>query len=103
MVFTKLAESSWRTLLFWLGPPGLVVAGLCLLTLDEPRKASTNFLGSLLAHFKPAKPTAAQTIEELSAKHYARVRPRHTILLTRCLCILKSTLHFTQKVQQCFV
>ena len=32
-----VTEASWRQLLFWLGPPGLVVAALALLTLDEPR------------------------------------------------------------------
>ncbi len=72
MVFTKLAESSWRTLLFWLGPPGLVIAGLALLTLAEPRKAQGNPLASLLAYFRPA-PLAQQTIEELSAQQYAKV------------------------------
>lgn len=33
-----VTEASWRQLLFRLGPPGLVVAALALLTLDEPRK-----------------------------------------------------------------
>ena len=73
MVFTKLAESSWRTLLFWLGPPGLVVAGLCLLTLAEPRQAATNPLENLLAFLRPSKP-AEPTLEELSAQEYAKVR-----------------------------
>jgi hypothetical protein len=73
VVFTKLAESSWRTLLFWLGPPGLAVAGLCLLTLDEPRKASTNILGSLLAQLKRSKP-APVAVEEPAQKQLVRVR-----------------------------
>lgn len=47
VVFTELAESSWRTLLFWLGVPGLAIAGLALLTLAEPRKAQQGFLGQL--------------------------------------------------------
>lgn len=75
VVFTELAESSWRTLLFWLGPPGLVVAGLALLTLAEPRKAQGNPLAALLAYFRPSAP-AQQTIEELSAQQYAKVSPQ---------------------------
>lgn len=32
------AFSAWRTLLTWLGPPGLLMAALALLTLEEPRQ-----------------------------------------------------------------
>ena len=56
VLYGALAESSWRTLLFWLGPPGLVVAGLCLLTLDEPRKPAGNFLGDPFASSKFTNP-----------------------------------------------
>ena len=38
------AFSAWRQLLSWLGPPGIVIAVLCLLTVDEPR-AGRGFLG----------------------------------------------------------
>ena len=38
------AFSAWRQLLSWLGPPGLIIAVLCLLTVDEPR-AGRGFLG----------------------------------------------------------
>ncbi len=31
--------SAWRQLLTWLGPPGLIVAILCLFTVGEPRQA----------------------------------------------------------------
>ena len=34
-----LSESSWRQLLFWLGPPGIVIGALALFTLREPRFA----------------------------------------------------------------
>ena len=34
-----LSEASWRQLLFWLGPPGIVIGLLALLTLREPRSA----------------------------------------------------------------
>ena len=34
-----VSEASWRQLLFWLGPPGLVIGALALLTLKEPRTA----------------------------------------------------------------
>ncbi|KAL3139673.1 hypothetical protein ABBQ38_003987 [Trebouxia sp. C0009 RCD-2024] len=34
-----MSEASWRQLLFWLGPPGLVIGALALLTLREPRSA----------------------------------------------------------------
>ena len=56
VLYGALAESSWRTLLFWLGPPGLVVAGLCLLTLDEPRKPAGGFLGDPFASSKFTNP-----------------------------------------------
>ena len=42
------AFSGWRTLLGWLGPPGLVLAVLCLLTVDEPRAGASGFLGDPL-------------------------------------------------------
>jgi MFS family permease len=41
------AFSAWRQLLTWLGPPGLIIAVLCLLTVDEPRQ-SRAFLGDPL-------------------------------------------------------
>ena len=44
--------SSWRQLLFWLGPPGLAIAALALLTLDEPRKPSGNVLGDVFSSSK---------------------------------------------------
>lgn len=34
-----MTESSWRQLLFWLGPPGIVIGALALFTLREPRTA----------------------------------------------------------------
>lgn len=48
--------SSWRQLLFWLGPPGLAIAALALLTLDEPRKASGSFLGDVFSSSKFTSP-----------------------------------------------
>lgn len=43
------AFAAWRQLLGWLGPPGLVLAVLCLLTVDEPRTAAQGgFLGDPL-------------------------------------------------------
>jgi len=38
------AFGAWRQLLRWLGPPGLIIAVMCLLTVDEPR-AGRGFLG----------------------------------------------------------
>ena len=82
VVFTELAESSWRTLLFWLGPPGLAVAGLALLTLAEPRKASQGLLAQLVAalrapfnHRPPAAaPAAAGAAAPDPARTLTRVR-----------------------------
>ena len=48
--------SSWRQLLFWLGPPGLAIAALALLTLDEPRKPVANFLGDVFSSSKFTSP-----------------------------------------------
>ena len=49
-------EASWRQLLFWLGPPGLVVAALALLTLDEPRKPGSAPSGDPFASSKFINP-----------------------------------------------
>jgi len=39
MLTEIVSEASWRQLLFWLGPPGIVIGVLALLTLKEPRNA----------------------------------------------------------------
>lgn len=39
MLTEIVSEASWRQLLFWLGPPGIVIGLLALLTLKEPRNA----------------------------------------------------------------
>ena len=39
------AYGAWRQLLTWLGPPGIIIAILCLLTIDEPRPGFKRFLG----------------------------------------------------------
>ena len=39
MLTEIVSEASWRQLLFWLGPPGIVIGFLALLTLKEPRHA----------------------------------------------------------------
>ena len=39
------AFGAWRQLLSWLGPPGIIIAILCLLTIDEPRQGASGFLG----------------------------------------------------------
>lgn len=39
MLTEMVSEASWRQLLFWLGPPGLLIGALALLTLKEPRSA----------------------------------------------------------------
>ena len=74
MVFTKLAESSWRTLLFWIGPPGLVIAGLALLTLAEPRTSSSNFVTSLMNALRPKPKTPVAAEDMVTATQYSRVR-----------------------------
>lgn len=86
VVFTKLAESSWRTLLFWIGPPGLVIAGLALLTLAEPRTSSTNFVTSLMNSLRPKPKTQVPAEDMVTATQYSRVR--HSLLNT-CLLALQ--------------
>lgn len=51
-----MTVSSWRQLLFWLGPPGLAIAALALLTLDEPRKPPGSFLGDVFSSSKFTNP-----------------------------------------------
>ncbi len=41
------AMGAWRQLLAWLGPPGMIVAVLIFLTVDEVRKDNKGFLGDL--------------------------------------------------------
>lgn len=41
------AFGAWRQLLRWLGPPGLIISVMCLLTVDEPREGR-GFLGDPL-------------------------------------------------------
>ena len=88
VVFTKLAESSWRTLLFWIGPPGLVIASLSLLTLAEPRSSSANAVTSLMNALKP-KPKPRIAAEDLvTATQYSRVRPSQLCMLPAYACLL---------------
>eukprot|EP00889_Picochlorum_renovo_P000349 jgi/Picre1/27379/NNA_000346.t1 len=44
-VALESAFGAWRQLLSWLGPPGIVIAVLCLLTIDETRPRNKGFLG----------------------------------------------------------
>ena len=37
VLYGATSESSWREILYWVGPPGIVIGLLVLLTLDEPR------------------------------------------------------------------
>ena len=53
MLTEMVSESSWRQLLFWLGPPGMVIGVLALLTVKEPRSVNAHgrkkpFLGGRL-------------------------------------------------------
>ncbi|KAL3154430.1 hypothetical protein ABBQ32_013902 [Trebouxia sp. C0010 RCD-2024] len=61
-----MSEASWRQLLFWLGPPGLVIGALALLTLREPRSAR--------GASAPKKPFRSA----LSLPFMSRVRPEPT-------------------------
>lgn len=56
IIHNVVTEASWRQLLFWLGPPGLVVAALALLTLDEPRKPGSAPSGDPFASSKFINP-----------------------------------------------
>ncbi len=73
VLYGALAESSWRTLLFWLGPPGLVVAGLAVLTLDEPRKPAGGFLGDAFASSKFTNP-ATRALNRSGTDRFAQAR-----------------------------
>lgn len=44
-VALESAFGAWRQLLSWLGPPGIVIAVLCFLTIDETRPRNKGFLG----------------------------------------------------------
>ena len=57
MLYGTAAIQSWRQLLFWLGPPGLAIAGLALLTLKEPREPAGASQGNISANSRLPKPT----------------------------------------------
>lgn len=45
ILYGAAAQSSWRDILWWVGPPGLVIAVLVVLTLDEPRSPGRAMTG----------------------------------------------------------
>ena len=98
VVFTKLAESSWRTLLFWIGPPGLVIAGLALLTLAEPRTSSTNFVTSLMNSLRPKPKSQVPTEDMVTATQYSRV---WSPLLEGCIPALQMLQLSSSPSKQC--
>jgi hypothetical protein len=67
------AEAPWRTLLWWLGPPGLLIAGLAWWTVREPRQQQQAASGNAAAPqaaqapaaAAPARPTMAQNLGRL--------------------------------------
>ena len=87
VVFTKLAESSWRTLLFWIGPPGLVIAGLSLLTLAEPRSSNANAVTSLVNAFKPKQKPRIAAEDMVTATQYSRVWPSQPCMPPAYACL----------------
>ncbi len=52
------AFSAWRPLLFWLGPPGLAMAALALLTVEEPRQRGRS------GRFMPLMTLSKDSIDE---------------------------------------
>ncbi|CAK0735377.1 hypothetical protein CVIRNUC_000571 [Coccomyxa viridis] len=91
VVFTKLAESSWRTLLFWIGPPGLVIAGLSLLTLAEPRSSNANAVTSLVNAFKPKQKPRIAAEDMVTATQYSRsLTPAEVRAEKRALALQKA-------------
>jgi predicted MFS family arabinose efflux permease len=73
------ALSAWRQLLQWLGPPGLVISALCLLTVGEPRQGKGGILGDALKSSRflggPAAAAAAQQQSDVSLAAVARSTP----------------------------
>ncbi|KAK9811000.1 hypothetical protein WJX73_004887 [Symbiochloris irregularis] len=59
--------SSWRQLLYWLGPPGLVIALMALFTVAEPRKKATG-----PASAPPPAATATQPARDMPRRHKQR-------------------------------
>lgn len=52
------AFSAWRTLLRWLGPPGLLMAALALLTVEEPRQRGRS------GRFRPLMTLSKDSVDE---------------------------------------
>lgn len=93
MLTETLSEASWRQLLFWLGPPGLLIGALALFTLKEPRSARDTpapkkpFLrGALSLPFMsgvPPEPTPVVAHEEAAsplAKKAKRMKERKAVV-----------------------
>eukprot|EP00208_Stichococcus_sp_RCC1054_P001861 CAMPEP_0206137946 /NCGR_PEP_ID=MMETSP1473-20131121/2956_1 /ASSEMBLY_ACC=CAM_ASM_001109 /TAXON_ID=1461547 /ORGANISM="Stichococcus sp, Strain RCC1054" /LENGTH=682 /DNA_ID=CAMNT_0053531227 /DNA_START=245 /DNA_END=2294 /DNA_ORIENTATION=- len=57
ILYGAAAQSSWREILWWVGPPGLAIGALVLLTVDEPRSPGRNVTGPPAAssRFLPRK------------------------------------------------
>ena len=69
------AYSAWRELLGWLGPPGVLIAILCLLTVDEPRQGTKGFLGDPIKSSRFLSSTFRDEYKE--RKSSKQVEPAH--------------------------
>lgn len=74
-VALESAFGAWRQLLTWLGPPGVIIAILCFLTIDEVRSSNKGFLGD---PFKSSRflSTGSRNIEK-DTKVQKTVEPEH--------------------------
>eukprot|EP00884_Botryococcus_braunii_P015632 jgi/Botrbrau1/2752/Bobra.0164s0031.2 len=73
VAYANVPESSWRQLLFWLGIPGFFIAGLCLLTLDEPRNPGKSFIGEPLDSSKFFRDATRKLARSRSDKFSANI------------------------------
>lgn len=64
-VALESAFGAWRQLLAWLGPPGIVIAVLCFLTIDEVRSGNKGFLGDPFKSSRFLRSTETKREDEL--------------------------------------
>ena len=88
-VALESAFGAWRQLLTWLGPPGIVIAVLCFLTIDEVRSNNKGFLGDPFKSSRFLRTTAPEKNVEMKNTVPVPEHPSTTQTLTESMTKVK--------------